>query len=78
MEFASIASLSSQKQSQEQQHQATCSPLQRFNFFSEDIDWDLINHDLESINWEHALSGEVDVDSNIEVFLNICLTILNI
>ena len=44
------------------------SPLDNLNFFSNDINWNLINNELASIDWPSILSGN-DPSYQLDVFM---------
>ena len=50
------------------------SPLSKFNFHSECVDWGLVNENFSQIDWEKEFNG-VNVDQITDKFLEVCLDI---
>ena len=42
------------------------------NFFSEDVNWDQIKHDLQCVDWEAKFSIANDLVNKIDIFTKLC------
>ena len=51
------------------------SPLSKFNFHSECVDWGLVNENFSQIDWEKEFINGLNVDQITEKFLEVCLDI---